>query len=138
MNRTPSASPASKIGTMFGWSTAAAARDSLMNRCRKVWSRARSGARIFRSEEQARGSFACLEDRDDVRVVDGRGGPRLPDEPLPEGLVKGEVRGQDLQCDPSVKPDVAVTVDDSHPAPADQFDYLVPGYRRARREVVER
>ena len=44
MNSTPSASPASKIGMMLGWSTAAAVRDSLMNRCRNAASRASSGA----------------------------------------------------------------------------------------------
>ena len=43
MNSTPLASPASKIGMMLGWSTAAAVRDSRMNRCRNASSRASSG-----------------------------------------------------------------------------------------------
>jgi hypothetical protein len=47
MNKAPSASPASKTGTMFGWSTAAAARISRRNRCRYPLSLASSGARIF-------------------------------------------------------------------------------------------
>src|ERR1700685_37124 len=49
MNRTPSASPASKTGMMCGWSTAAAARDSWMNRCRNESSEASCGARILRA-----------------------------------------------------------------------------------------
>ncbi len=44
MNSTPPASPASKIGMMFGWSTAAAVRDSRMNRCRNASFWASSGA----------------------------------------------------------------------------------------------
>src|SRR6516164_10807791 len=40
MNSTPSASPASNTGMMCGSSTAAAARDSRMNRCRNAWSAA--------------------------------------------------------------------------------------------------
>src|ERR1035441_8648967 len=47
MNRTPLASPASNTGMMWGWSTAAAALDSLMKRCRNASSMARPGARIF-------------------------------------------------------------------------------------------
>ena len=47
MNSTPSASPASKIGMMLGWSTAAAVRDSRMNRCWNASSRASSGARTL-------------------------------------------------------------------------------------------
>ena len=47
MNSTPLASPASKIGMMLGWSTAAAVRDSRMNRCRKASSSASSGVRTL-------------------------------------------------------------------------------------------
>ena len=47
MNSTPSASPASNTGMMCGSSTAAAARDSRMNRCRNASSAASAGARIF-------------------------------------------------------------------------------------------
>ena len=47
MNSTPPASPASKIGMMLGWSTAAAVRDSRMNRCRKASSSASSGVRTL-------------------------------------------------------------------------------------------
>jgi hypothetical protein len=47
MNSTPDASPASNTGMMCGLSTAAAARDSLMNRCRNASSEASAGARIF-------------------------------------------------------------------------------------------
>ena len=47
MNSTPSASPASYTGMMCGSSTAAAARDSAMNRRRNAASAASAGARIF-------------------------------------------------------------------------------------------
>ena len=47
MNSTPPASPASYIGMMCGSSTAAAARDSAMNRRRNAGSAAIAGARIF-------------------------------------------------------------------------------------------
>src|ERR1700760_652432 len=59
MYSTPPASPAEKIGMMCGWSTAAAARDSRMNRRRNASSCANRGARIFsatsRSRRAARG-----------------------------------------------------------------------------------
>jgi len=83
-------------------------------------------------------SLACLEDRDDVRMVDGCGGPRFPDEPLPEDLVKSEVRGQDLQGHPPVEPDVTGAVDDRHSAAADLLDYPVTSYLRAGTEIAER
>ena len=83
-------------------------------------------------------SLAGLEDRDDVRMVNRCGGPRFPDEPLPEDLVQGEIRGQDLQGHPAVKPDVTGAVDDSHSAAADLLDYPVASYLRARNEITER
>ena len=47
MYSTPSASPAPYTGMMCGSSTAAAARDSRMNRCRNASSAASAGDRIF-------------------------------------------------------------------------------------------
>ena len=52
--------------------------------------------------------------RDDVRVIHAGRGPRFPDEALAEGLVLGQVRGQDLQRDIAVQPGVVGTVDDGH------------------------
>ncbi len=78
--------------------------------------------------------LARIEDRDDVGVFDGRGGPGLPDEPLPERLVLGVVRGQYLERDPAAKPDVPGPVDHRHAAPADLLLELVAGYLRARVE----
>ena len=49
MNSTPLASPASKIGMMLGWSTAAAVRDSRMNRCRNPSSWASCGVSTLRA-----------------------------------------------------------------------------------------
>ena len=47
MNSCPSASPASKIGMMFGWSSDAASRDSRMKRCRNCSLSASCGVRSF-------------------------------------------------------------------------------------------
>jgi hypothetical protein len=47
MKSAPWASPASKIGMTFGWSSPAASSDSAMNRSRKLSSIDSSGARTF-------------------------------------------------------------------------------------------
>jgi len=81
--------------------------------------------------EQHSASIPGLEDGDDVRVVDGRRRPGLADEPLPERLVAGDLRRQDLQCDPPAKPDIVRAVDDRHAAPADLLGQPVAGDLRA-------
>jgi hypothetical protein len=76
-----------------------------------------------------------IEDRDDVGVVDRRGRPGLPDEPLPERLVLRVVQGQHLERHPAVEPDVAGPVDHRHATPADFLFELVTGDLRARAEI---
>ena len=79
-----------------------------------------------RDEEHATG-LAGVEDRDDVRVVHRRRGAGFPDEPPPEGVVPGQVPGEDLQRHPAAQPDVTGPVDHGHAAPADLLDHLVAG-----------
>ncbi len=54
MYSTPSVSPASKTGTMWGWSIAAATWDSWVKRLRKVSLRASSGASSFSATVRSR------------------------------------------------------------------------------------
>ncbi len=91
---------------------------------------------VAHRDEQDAGRLAGPEDRDDVRVVDRRRGPRLPDEPLPETLVAGQVGGQDLERDRTVQPRVLSTVDDRHPAPADLLVEAIARDLRANGEFV--
>src|ERR1019366_8295908 len=80
---------------------------------------------VAHRDEQGTARLAGLEDRDDVRMIDGRGGPGFPDEPLPEGIVPGEFGCQYLQRDPAAQPDVACAVHDGHSALADLLSDLV-------------
>ncbi len=74
---------------------------------------------VAHRDKQHPGGLAGLEDRDDMRVIDGRSRSRLPDEPLPECLVAGKLGGQDLKRYPPVKPGIVRAEDNGHPAPAD-------------------
>jgi hypothetical protein len=53
-------------------------------------------------------------------VVDRRGQLRLPQEPVAERRVLGEVRGEELERDPPLEAQVLGQVDDAHPAEAEQ------------------
>ena len=70
---------------------------------------------------------ARVVDRDDVRVVERRGGPRLAHEPLAEALVVCELLGQELQRDLVPEAGVLGAIDDAHPAAAEQRLDPVPG-----------
>ena len=61
-----------------------------------------------------------LVDRDDVRMVDRRGQLRLAQEAVTERLVLCEVRGQELERNPPLEPQILSQVDDAHAAPAEQ------------------
>jgi hypothetical protein len=74
---------------------------------------------VAHGNEQHALSLTRLEDGDDVRVVDGRGRPGFRDEPLPEAVVRGERRGQDLQGNQAPEAVVTRPEDDRHPALAD-------------------
>ena len=76
--------------------------------------------------------LADVEDRDDVRVVQPGGGPRLVEEPPPAVRIGGGVRPQHLQGDGAVEADVDGLVDDAHPPPAQLADDPVAGDPAAR------
>ncbi len=93
---------------------------------------------VTHRDEQAPVRLARVEDGNDVRMIDGRGGPHLPAEPLAERRVPGELGRQDLQRHRPAQPRVERTVDDRHPAAADLLLDLVAGDLRADREVARR
>ena len=62
-----------------------------------------------------------------MRIIHGGRGSGLADEPKPEGLVRGEGRRQDLQCDLAVEAFIMRAEHDSHSARADLFLKDVPG-----------
>lgn len=71
--------------------------------------------------------LAGLEDGHDVRVVDGGGDLRLVGEALPEGVVAGELGGQQFQGDGPVQAQVPGPVDDGHAAAPDHVPDEVAG-----------
>ena len=81
------------------------------------------------------GDLAGVVDRDDVRVVDRRGQPRLAQEPLAEAHVLGQLRREDLQRDVAVEREVVGAVDDAHPAAAEQRLQPVAGQLRAETRI---
>jgi hypothetical protein len=69
-------------------------------------------------------------DRDDVRVIEGRGGARLALEPFTPVRVAREGRRQHLQCDASSEPDVVGEVYLAHSTGAEQtLDAIVTELR---------
>ncbi len=70
-------------------------------------------------DEQHLADLAGVVHRDDVRVLDGRRRPRLPDEALPEHVVRAHRRRHDLQRHQPVQPLIARAEDHGHPARAD-------------------
>ena len=71
--------------------------------------------------------LADVEDRDDVRVVQPGGGPRLVQEPSAAVRVGRGVGAEHLQRDRAVEPDVDRLVDDPHAAAAQLADDPVAG-----------
>ena len=81
--------------------------------------------------------LAGVVDRDDARVVERGGEPRLAEEPLAEvGLA--ERRGEELQCGGAAEPHVLGAVDDARPALADRLDEAVPADLRVDPPVPHR
>ena len=72
--------------------------------------------------------FSGVVHRDDVRMVERGRGPAIPDESLPERLVLGQRRVQDLQRDLTSQPQMAGEVHHRHRAAAD--DRLDPMARK--------
>jgi hypothetical protein len=75
---------------------------------------------VAHRDEQLPVGLAGLEYGDDVRVVQRRGQPGLPDEPLPELLVVRQLRGEQLQGDLAPQPHVLGAVDHRHATAPDQ------------------
>ena len=69
--------------------------------------------------------FADVEDRDDVRMRQARGGLRLPIEPRPDVGIVFDIGHQDFEGDVPAHRFVARAVDDAHPAAADPFDDVI-------------
>ena len=88
---------------------------------------------VAHRDEQAPVGLARLVDRDDVRVVEARREPRLPEEPLAELLVVGEARAQQLQGDGALEPRIERAVDLAHAATADEPLDRVAGDELTRR-----
>ena len=59
-------------------------------------------------------------DREEMRVLDRRGGPALPEKPTPGIRIAGPVAGQHLDRHPPVEPVIVSQVDPAHRAGADQ------------------
>ena len=69
-------------------------------------------------------------DRDDVRVVEGRGELRLPEEALPK-VSLAERRSQQLQCGGSAEANVLREVDDAGRPLAERLDDAIAAELRA-------
>ncbi len=81
---------------------------------------------LEREERDAAGFFDRV-DRDDIRVIERRGGPRLAIEPLAPVRIARQLAGQDLERDPPLQPRVVGEVDLAHPAFANELnDPVVP------------
>ena len=71
-------------------------------------------------DEQPVVDLPRLVDGNDVRVVEGRGDPRLAEEPLAKDLVLGIPLGEQLQRDAALEPRIAGAVDLAHAAAPDE------------------
>jgi hypothetical protein len=76
-------------------------------------------------------SFVLVDvvDRADVGMVEGRGGPGLPPEPLQRGVASEEPVGKELERDRAAEAGVLGLVDDAHPSAAELLDDPVMGDR---------
>src|SRR5947208_12422357 len=77
--------------------------------------------------EQLGRNFAGGLDRDDRRVVERRGEPRLPQEALPEADVARELRRQQLQRDVALERKLVRAIDDAHASASEQRVDAVSG-----------
>ena len=86
---------------------------------------------VLHDDEVAIGSFGGVPvdvvDRDDVGVVEGRGGPRLAGEAFPPPAAGGGVGVHDLDGHGAIEARVAGAIDDSHPSFAQLLEDLVVG-----------
>ena len=76
---------------------------------------------VAHREVEACVSFARVVHRDDVRMIEARGNPRLAEKALAESLVVGVTRSEDLEGNVPVEAAVVRAVHLSHAAAADQL-----------------
>ena len=88
---------------------------------------------VAHRDEEAAVGLARLVDRDDVRVVEARGEPRLAEHPLAEPFVVGEALAQQLQGDRALEPHVERAVHLAHAAAPGKSADLVAGDELTRR-----
>ena len=81
---------------------------------------------IAHGEEQHAVVVACVEDRNDVGMVERSRDPRLPKEALTEAVVLGELGGDHLERDLSPELDLLRPVDGAHPSATDECLDPVP------------
>jgi hypothetical protein len=91
---------------------------------------------VAHRDEQHSVGLARLVNRNDVRVIDGRGRAGLPDEALPERPVRGQGRRQQLQRHAPPQALVHGAEDHRHPARPDLLLQPVSGHPRAWRETA--
>lgn len=66
--------------------------------------------------------------RDDMRVLNGRSRPGLPDEPLTKARIGRQGRRHDFQCHPTAQPLIHGTEHHGHPACAKLLLNAVAGH----------
>ena len=89
---------------------------------------------VAHREEEDTVLLSRLVDRDDVRMVERSGDPRLPQEALTETLVLGELGRDDLERDLAAEPLLVGTVNRAHASAADERLDSVAGDRRPGRQ----
>ncbi len=82
---------------------------------------------VAHREEERAVLVARLEDRDDVRVVEGGGDSRLPEEALAEAAVPRELGRDHLERDLAPERQLLGPVDRTHASAADECLDLVAG-----------
>jgi hypothetical protein len=89
---------------------------------------------VAHREVEALFGFTRVVHRDDVRMIEARGEPRLTEKALAESVVVGVTRSEELEGDVPVEVSVVRPVHLSHPAAADQLLDPVAGDLDATRK----
>ena len=89
---------------------------------------------ILHHEERGAAILAYVVQRADVRVIERGNRARFAIESFAELWVRGEVRGKDFDCYPTIEPRVASEIDLAHPSRADERENFVSAKADARRD----
>jgi hypothetical protein len=87
-------------------------------------------------QKQVAIGLAEVEDRDDVRVLKGRGQLRLPQETATEALVAGQLGVEQLERDTLIRAGALGEIDRTGSALADQRDQPIARHARPQRRVA--